>query len=176
MIYFDLAERKAMKKAAEGHDMMGFLMKADLTRADGTFEPGEWTGNSIVNLGYKDIWDVYFKNAADPASFELHLAAAIAGFDLETIIGDVTAVSGTGYAHQDLAYADFTNAGSPMVCTAAQKTFTAGGNWTAAIGAYLTTPAAAILICYDAFAAPRTLFNGDTLKVTLTLTREAATE
>ena len=174
-------EKAAIRKASWGHDPMGFVMKPDLYRADGTIELGEWTHNSIPNEGYDTIWNVYFKGGTQPTgatAFALGLAASItAGWSLASVIGDMVAVTGTGYAVQDLnASTNWTITGNPMVATAAQVTFTAGGTWTAGIGAYLTAVTATKLICYDAFAASRTLYNGDTLKVTLTATREAATE
>lgn len=171
-------ERAQLRHAARhADDAMGFVMKADHYRDGRLLVPGLWQPNSIVNLGYKSIWDVYFKGTTVPASQELRLAASFSpAFGKTTVVGEVTAVSGTGYAAQSLTYANWTNTGDPMVATAAEKTFTAGGTWTAAIGAYITTPSAAILICYDAFAASRTLYDLDTLKVTMTLTREAATE
>lgn len=172
-------ERSQLRHAArQSKDQIGFCIKEEHRNRDGQLvgPPGQWNHNSIMNLGYKSIWDVYFKGTTVPANQLLALVNAITGYDLETVVGDVTFVTGTSYADITMAYGDWTNAGSPMVATAAQKTFTAGGTWTAAIGSAILTPTRAIFICYDAFAASRTLYNGDTLKVTATLTREAATE
>jgi hypothetical protein len=94
------------------------------------------------------------------------------------VIGEVTETTGTSYGSISVTHANTSTAGNPMVMSVVQKTFGPAGasDWTSAIGAYLTTPSAAILICYDAFASSRTLLSGDTLAITLTLTREAATE
>jgi len=184
MIYLGMSqeERSQLRHAArQSKDMLGFCMKADLTRADGSFEPGLWTPNSICNEGYSTIWNVYFKGGTQPSgatAFALGLAASItSGWSLATVIGDMVAVSGTGYAVSNVnATTDWTISGNPMVAAVGAKVFTAGGTWTAAIGAYLYAVTANKLLCYDAFAASRTLYNGDTLTVTTTLTREAATE
>ena len=160
---------------------LGFCMKPDLYRADGSFEPGLWTPNSISNEGYDTIWNVYFKGGTQPTgatAFYVGLVEAVtSGWSLASVIGDMDVPEGTGYAAQPInASTNWTIAGNPMVATAAQVTFTAGGTWDPVIGAYLYASVANKLICYDAFAASRTLYLNDTLKVTLTLTREAATE
>jgi hypothetical protein len=179
-------ERAQLRHAARSaKDMMGFCMKAEQTNKDGKLvgPPGLWRPNSIPNEGYSTIWNVYFKSGTQPSgsgAFHIGLAASItSGYSLTTVIGDITAVSGgTGYAAQPLnTSTDWGITGNPMVATASQVTFTcASGTWTGAIGAYLYADVANKLIAYDAFAATRTLYAGDTLKVTLTLTREAAPE
>lgn len=181
MIYPGMSdeERSQLRHAArQDYDPLGFCMKSvHRDRHGKILDPGVWRHNSIVNLGYKSIWDVYFKGTTVPANQLLALVTSFSpAFSLTTVVGEVTFVTGTGYADASLAYADWTNAGNPMVASAASKVFTAGGTWTAAIGAAILTPTRAILIDYDAFAAARTLYNLDTLTVTSTLTREAATE
>jgi len=176
-------ERAQLRHAArQSKDMLGFCMKPVHRNRDGKIlDPGLWTPNSIPNQGYDTIWNVYFKGGTQPTgstAFALGLAASVtSGWSLTTVIGDMVAVTGTGYAVSNVnATTDWTISGNPEVAAVAAKVFTAGGTWTAAIGAYLYAVTANKLLCYDAFAASRTLYNGDTLTVTTTLTREAATE
>lgn len=185
MIYLGMSdeERSQLRHAArQSKDLLGFCMKAEHRNGDGKLlDPGLWMPNSIPNQGYDTIWNVYFKGGTQPSgasAFGLGLVASItSGWSLTTVIGDMVAVTGTSYALINVnATTDWTISGNPEVAAVAAKVFTAGGTWTTAIGAYLTAQTAVKLLCYDAFAAGRTLYNTDTLTVTLTLTREAATE
>lgn len=135
-----------------------------------------WTPNALMDEGEKDILDVYFDDVAVRGSlyFRLYSDGAIAETDtLATLTGEV---SGTGYTAPTLTrgtdWSDPALDSGDMMTTSATKTFTAGGTWSAADELVLATVAsgtAGLALAWVALSTTRTLVNGDTLDVDLSV-------
>lgn len=192
LIQLDRKDLLDIREACKGRSP-GFCFKADVIRADGTFDEGVWGHNWIVNTGYAAIWGAYFLNVTRPATIDIHLATACTtsgGLGSTTVVGDMTELTGatgyttgTGVALNTGASTDFT-LGTTGAGTAAVETCTANatkttwtnsgtGTWTTVTYAYLTTPSAATLICAQLLDNSRTIYKNDVLNLTYVLTVEA---
>lgn len=135
-----------------------------------------WTPNALMDEGEIDILDVYFEDQAVRAStfFRLYSDGAIAETDtLATLTGEV---SGTGYG--GITVTRGTDWSAPALdvgdgqTTSTTKQFSAGGTWTAADELVLATVAsgtAGLALAWVALSQTRTLGNGDTLDVDLSV-------
>lgn len=161
------------------------IWASDVGDLDGSIRrgtPGElevidaqlWRPNELANEGETLILDVFFRGATAPTNLFFRLSTDTPT-DNDTLAG-VTEVAGTGYAAISLNRnsTDFptleVNAGASRVISAT-KTFTAGGTWTGATHLYLATTSdnTGKLVAYNALSATRTLVNGDTLAVDMTI-------
>lgn len=138
-------------------------------------EAQDWTLNALADEGEEDILNVYFDTQAVRANlyFRLYNDTPAEGDTLASLTGEVT---GTGYT--GIAVARGTDWSAPDAATGTStgtKTFTAGGSWSAATQLILATAqtgTSGLLIAYAALSQTRTLGNGDTLDVTMTVTLE----
>jgi hypothetical protein len=140
----------------------------------GITEDQEWTSNALADEGEVDILDVYFDAQAVRTSlyFTLYNDTPVETDGLTDLTGIVT---GTGYG--SITVTRGTDWGVPTAgggTTTVTKTFTAGGAWSAATYLILqtTTDTSGLLLAYAALSQSRTLANGDTLDVTMTVTLE----
>ena len=134
-----------------------------------------WTPNALADEGEIDILDVYFDDVAVRTNlyFRLYNDTPVETDTLATLTGEVT---GTGY--DGIAVARGTDWTDPALdagdgqTTSSTKTFTAGGAWTDATYLVLATVqngTAGLLIAYSALSATRTLANGESLDVSLSV-------
>ena len=118
--------------------------------------------------GENNILDAYFKGANRPAAWYLGLYMNATALAEDATLASISEVSGNGYARQQLADADWTLTNDHV--TGAQQTFTAsGGSWSNVYGWFLTDGTK--LIASEHFAGgPYTIQNGQSIKVTPTIT------
>lgn len=135
----------------------------------------DWLPNGLADEGEQSILDVYFRGGTAPSGFYLRLYDDTPAEDdtLETLTGEVT---GSGYSAIAVARnsTDFPtlalDSGDYKV-TSATKTFTATGTWSDATQLVLATTSndTGLLIAYVALSTTRTLVNGDSLAVDLSV-------
>jgi hypothetical protein len=131
-----------------------------------------WTPNNLADEGKLDMLDVYFEDQAVRASVfgRLYNDTPVDTDGLADLTGEV---SGTGYGA--LEWTRGTDWGAPSIngsgngeVVGVEKTYTAGGSWSAATHFVLATVGSGtsgLLIAYAALAATRTLVDTDTLDV-----------
>jgi hypothetical protein len=108
------------------------------------------------------------------ADLKMGLFTNSSGLSAASVLGDITVPTGTGYGAKTLTDASWT--GSTNTKAYAEQTFTGGaGGWSGAIyGYYIFTQSAGgtpRLVFYEIDAgAPYTINEGDTYKVTPTIT------
>lgn len=135
-----------------------------------------WTPNNLADEGKLDMLDVYFDTQAVRANTygRLYNDTPVDTDGLSDLSGEV---SGTGYAA--LTFARGTDWGAPSIngsgngeVVGVEKTYTAGGAWSAATYFVLATVASGtsgLLVAYAALSTTRTLADTDTLDVTPTV-------
>ncbi|SDM20675.1 hypothetical protein [Halarsenatibacter silvermanii] len=126
--------------------------------------------NHMTDDGFEQMYDVYFRGAAAPASFEIGLAQNSLGQD--SSIGDVMEVTGEGYSAEGVSR---DAAGLPSLglddgdiqveTATVQFENTGESAWDSAVDGYLASDSE--LVCYRPLSATRTLQPGDTLDVTI---------
>ena len=118
--------------------------------------------------GENNILDAYFKGANRPAAWYLGLYTNAVALGEADTLASVVEVAGNGYARQQLADADWALTADHV--TGTQEIFTAsGGAWTDVYGWFLTDGTR--LIASEHFAGgPYTIQNGQSIKVTPTIT------
>ena len=134
----------------------------------------DWTSNALADEGEVDILDVYFDTQAVRTTlyFSLWNDTPVETDSMTDLLNEV---SGSGYA--DIALTRGTDWSVPTAgggTVTPTKTFTATGAWGAATYLVLSTASdtSGLLIAYAALSQSRTLANGDTLDVTMTVTLE----
>jgi hypothetical protein len=135
-----------------------------------------WSPNALADQGEQSMLDVYFRAGSPPASFYLGLWNDTP-VDTDTLADLTGEVSGTGYARIAAARnsTDFPTlalASGDYQVTSVTKTFTASGTWSAATAMVLCTAAtgtAGLHIAWVMLSATRTLIDGDSLDVSLSV-------
>jgi hypothetical protein len=135
----------------------------------------DWVPNQLVDGGEQSMLDVFYRAGTAPTfHFSLWNDTPV---DTDTIATLVSEVTGTGYARISVARnsTDFPtlalDAGDYRV-TSIQKTFTAGGAWTAATALALISPltgTAGTFYAWAPLSQTRTLATSDTLNVTMAI-------
>lgn len=135
-----------------------------------------WTPNALADEGEIDVLNVYFdvQPVRDPLYFSLHNDGTIAEADtMATILAEVTE---GGYARIAVARGvDWSAPAAVAGTTSVVKTFNATATWTAAQAMVLGTAltgTAGLHIAWVNLSATRSLVNGDSLDVDLTVTME----
>lgn len=131
---------------------------------------GLFHSNALADEGEKSMLDVYFAGTTPLANLYVRLYndTPVDTDTLATLTGEVT---GTGYAAITLArgttdWPTVALDSGDFRASSLQKTWTAGGAWTAATYAVLASVASGtsgLLIAYTALGATRTLVNTDEL-------------
>jgi hypothetical protein len=118
--------------------------------------------------GENNILDAYFKGTNRPAAWYIGLYTDAVALGESDGLADLTEVSGSGYARQEMDDADWTLSGDHV--TGAQQTFTAsGGVWSNVYGWFLTD--GTNLIASEHFSGgPYTIQDGQSIKITPTIT------
>lgn len=132
---------------------------------------------ALINQGEESMIKDYFQNVSIyiPSGFKVALATDASFSETSTTF---TEVAGTGYAEISVAHnnTDWT-ASKPIdswQVLSKNCVFTAGGTWTIAKHVVLlaTLNAVDTLIAYASLTADRTLYNGDTLTVSIIMSLE----
>jgi len=134
---------------------------------------------ALIDKGEENILKGWFQGVAAniPSVFTVNLATE-SSFLETAVIGDVTEVTGTGYAAVSVAHdaVDWTasHLSDPWIVTSKNCVFTAGGTWTVANSVVLSATVNSVdtLIAYAALTGPRQLYSGDTLTVSLVMSLE----
>lgn len=133
----------------------------------------DWMDNALANEGEQDILEGFFRAGTIPTNFYIGLIndSTIAETDtLATMVGEP---SGNGYARQLTTFGATSLQGGDYETTSTQETFTASGGTIGpvdyAILTDVSTGTAGSLIAYVALSTPRTLADGDSLNVDLTI-------
>lgn len=130
--------------------------------------------------GLQDILEVFFRGTTPYSTLYVGLAEDESLAENATL-SSITEVSGSGYQRQPLSRGSTDWPTSESTGTydwrvkSAQVTFTATGTWSTARTAFLCTVASGTsgrLIASAPLSQPRTLGNGDQLKVDFTVTLE----
>ncbi len=134
-----------------------------------------WTPNDLANEGEVDILDVYFDAQAVRATLYFGLLSASAS-ETTTEAGMTELTVANGYARIAVArgtdWAVPTHAAGTLSVT---KQFSASGAWSTALDLSLSTSASGgggLFIAWSTLSQSRTLGDGDTLDVSLTVSME----
>lgn len=137
---------------------------------------GLWTPNALANEGEEDILDVYFDTQAVRTSLYLRLYTDAALAETDTLATATGEESGSGYgAITCTRGTDWTAPDHSTGTVLSTKTFNATGTWSALnsmILATVGTGTSGLLIAWVDLSATRSLVNGDSLDVDLTVTLE----
>lgn len=134
----------------------------------------DWTENFLTDAGEEDILSVYFeKSKSAPTNFYVGLIndSGIAETDtLSTMAGEP---SGSGYSRQATVFGNPALNSGDFQTVATTETFTASGGTigpvTHAILTDVASGTAGVLIAAVALSATRTMLDGDSLEVTVTV-------
>lgn len=149
-------------------------------RGNVLYESG-WLPNHMTDDGFQLMYDVFFRGASAPTKFMIGLNTA--NLSQTDSLGDLSQVSGGGYALQDVLR-DASADGFPtlaldggdmqLTSTTVQFENTHGSEaWTGAVDAFLLADLATdVLICYRPLSTTRTLHPGDKLDVTIKIKGE----
>lgn len=136
-----------------------------------------WNGNALADEGEVDILDVYFDTQAVRANTYFALLSAAPGETTTMATMSEIETPGTS-GYNRIAVARGTDWGAPTAgggTTSTTKQFAATGAWTAATDLALVTAltgTAGLFIAWSALSQTRTLGNGDTLDVSMTVSAE----
>lgn len=165
----------ASKGAHDSMDLRGDRIIKGSSDELEVVEAQDWTLNALADEGEVDMLDVYFDAQAVRTTlyFSLWNDTPTETDGLTDLLNEV---SGTGYSRQTVTRGtDWTapTAGGGTTQPTA-KTFSASGAWTAATNLVLgtSTDNTGLLIAWAALSQTRTLGNGDTLDVSMTVTLE----
>lgn len=140
-----------------------------------------WLPNHMTDDGFQLMYDVFFRDATGPTKFMIGLNTA--NLSQTSSQGDLSQVTGTGYALEDVARSSAAGGfptlaldGGDMQITSTTVQFenTHGSEaWTGAVDAFLLGDLATnVLIAYRPLSTTRTLQPGDKLDVTIKIKGE----
>lgn len=135
-----------------------------------------WTENALADEGENDILDVFFRGATAPSSLYFALLSANPS-DTTTMATMTELAASNGYGRIAVArnttdFPTLAPSSGDAQTTTATKTFTASGSWTGATDLALVTTStgtAGRFIAWAALSATRTLINGDSLQVSMSI-------
>jgi hypothetical protein len=122
----------------------------------------------VTNAGER-LMAEYALGKTAPSTLTLRLFTNNASLSEATVAGDLTELSGNGYAAQALTGASWTvTEGDPTVAQHPQMTFTAsGGGWGNVYGYYITNASGALIWAELFSGGPIPISNaGETIKIT----------
>lgn len=133
----------------------------------------DWTENALADEGEQDILEGFFRGGTIPSNFYIGLIndATIAETDtLATMVGEPSA---NGYARQLTTFGATALDSGDYQTTSTQETFTASGGSIGPVDHAILTDVASgtagSLIAYVPLSQSRTLADGDSLNVDITI-------
>lgn len=133
----------------------------------------DWTENALANEGEQDILEGFFRGGSIPTNFYIGLINDSGIAETDTLATMTSEPSGNGYSRQVTTFAATALNGGDYETDSDQETFTAsGGNIGPVDHAILTDVAsgtAGSLLAYVPLSTSRTLTDGDSLNVTVTV-------
>lgn len=148
-----------------------FRYEVECFAADGSLRWREDVTNLVTTAGKTDLIDKYFKGSAYTAAWFLGLKGTGSAAAGDTLASHAGWAETTPYAGNRPAISFGTTSGGSNTATAVSFSITAAGPTTVA-GAFVAnvnTGTAGTLYSAGDFAASRSVFAGDTLNVTLTV-------
>lgn len=136
---------------------------------DGNLKWRDSFENLVTTQGLNDIIDKYFKGAAYTAAWFLGLKAAGTPVVGDTLASHASWAELTGYTGNRKAITFGTTSGGSNTATAAAFAITGTATVAGAFVGSVATGTAGTLYSAGDFAAARSVINGDTLNVTLTV-------
>lgn len=123
---------------------------------------------TVPDVGENSLLDMMLKDAS-PNAQELHLYSAISpAISESTVVANFTEATFTGYALKSLARATW-NAASAGQSTYPQQSWSPTSSETI-VGYWVEEATAGEVLWVEAFAASRSLENGDTLNLDIAIT------
>jgi hypothetical protein len=146
-----------------------FTYSFECLGADGVVKWRETFANLVVTVGKNDLLDKYFAGSAYTAAFKLGLKGAGAAVAGDTLASHVSWAEVSPYAGNRPALAWSAASAGSKSATAVAYAINASATVAGAFVTDQATGTAGILYSAGDFAVSRSVVNGDTLNVTLTV-------